>query len=128
MTYEAVFTQATHSQACELLLPHVQRQQQQEDLCFALWRPATGAERRTALVYGLVLPQDGERHLHGNASFEAAYLARAIRVAHADGAGLAFLHNHLRPRLAGHERYRRDCRARSHCPGCPPRVASPLSA
>ena len=97
MTYEAVFTQAVHDQACELLLQHVRRKRRQEDLCFALWRPATGAERHTALVSGLVPPHDGERHLHGNASFEAAYLARAIRLAHADDAGLAFLHSHLRP-------------------------------
>jgi len=101
MRYEAVLTQALHDQACGLLLQHVRRQRQQEELCFALWRPATGIARKTALVSGLVLPQDGERHLHGNASFEAAYLARATRIAHADGAGLAFLHSHLGPGWQG---------------------------
>lgn len=97
MTYETVLTRAAHDQACDLLLQHVRRKRRQEDLCFALWRPATGAERRTALISGLVPPRDGERHLHGNASFEAAYLARAIRTAHDGAMGLAFLHSHLEP-------------------------------
>ena len=97
MRYDAVLTHAAHTQACDLLLRHIRRGQRQEDLCFALWRPSTGADRQTALVFRPVPPGDGERHLHGNASFEAHYLARAVRLAHAERAGLAFMHSHLGP-------------------------------
>lgn len=39
----------------------------------------------------------GNDTLPGNASFEAHYLARAVRLAHAERAGLAFMHSHLGP-------------------------------
>jgi len=99
--YDAVLTHAVHRQASDMLLQHIRRDQRQEDLCFALWRPSTGGERQSALIFRLVPPQDGERHLHGNASFEAAYLARAVRIAHAEQAGLAFMHNHFSPGWQG---------------------------
>ena len=80
-----------------MLLKHVRDGRKQEDLCFALWRPSTGSERTTALIFDLITPFDDERHLHGGASFEATYLARAIRVARDNNAGLAFMHSHLSP-------------------------------
>lgn len=66
----------------------------QEDLCFALWRPSTGEQRRTALIDEIILPVEGERLLHGNASFQPDYLARALRIALEKKAGLAFMHSH----------------------------------
>ena len=95
MTFDAVLTEAVHRQACEHLLRHVRGGHRQEEVSFALWRPATGAGRRSAIVFELVLPAAGERLLHGNASFEPGYLTRAVRLACARGAGLAFMHNHL---------------------------------
>ena len=95
MTFDAVLTEAVHRQACDHLLRHVRGGHRQEEVCFALWRPATGASRRSAIVFELVLPTAGERLLHGNASFEPGYLTRAVRLACARGAGLAFMHNHL---------------------------------
>ncbi len=94
MRYEAVLTNEAHTQACDLLLHHFRNKKPQEDLCFALWRPATGNERRTALISQLLRPADGERQLHRSASFEAHYLARAVRIAHSECAGLAFMHSH----------------------------------
>jgi hypothetical protein len=76
------------------LAHHLTRQDLQEDLCFALWRPSVGRDRLTALVYELVPPQPGERHVHGNASFEPAYFERALGRALATDAGLAFMHSH----------------------------------
>jgi molybdopterin-synthase adenylyltransferase len=73
---------------------HLLRADGQEDLCFALWRPSTGATRTTALVYDVLLPDEGDRHVHGTASFESEYFLRAAAAAEERGAGVAFIHSH----------------------------------
>jgi molybdopterin/thiamine biosynthesis adenylyltransferase len=73
---------------------HLLRSDRQEDLCFALWHRSAGRTRATALIERLLLPREGDRNVHGNASFEPAFLERAISVAAASGAGLALLHSH----------------------------------
>lgn len=94
MSFEVAFTSDAVSVSGEHLLQHYRRNKLQEDLCFALWRPSTGQSRRTALISEIILPEKGERALHGNTSFEPDYLARAIRVARKEKAGLAFMHSH----------------------------------
>lgn len=79
------------------LLQHARQGKKQEDLCFALWKPSTGATRYTAIVQEVVLPKDSERNLHRNASFNPNYLGRAVRLAISTGSGLAFMHSHIRP-------------------------------
>lgn len=81
MRVEAVLTAEADSTSNEHLLQHYERDTLQEDLCFALWRPSTGKLRRTALIDEIILPQEGERLLHGNVSFEPTYLARAMKIA-----------------------------------------------
>lgn len=93
MIYEAAMLEVTATGAAAHLLQHYGRGLQ-EDLCFALWRPSTGSSRITALIYKFIPPLEGERLLHGNASFNPGYLARSIRAAAKDGAGLAFMHSH----------------------------------
>jgi len=76
---------------------HLIREDGQEDLCFALWRSSSGRTRKTAILFELVLPNPGERQVHGNASFNHAYFERATRLAFSKGCGLAFMHSHPVP-------------------------------
>ena len=94
MKRETVLAGQAAQQGKDHLLRHYVDGREQEDLCFALWRQSTGAKRKTAIVYKIILPRSNERNLHGNASFEPHYLSRAIREAKRQGAGLAFLHSH----------------------------------
>ena len=76
------------------LRDHLVREDGQEDLCFALFRPSSGRDRWAALITEVVVPLDGERAVHGNASFSPEYLERVLSMASASGAGIAFLHTH----------------------------------
>ncbi len=97
MRFEAVLLEAVAEEAKNHLLGWFRQGQRQEDLCFALWRPSTGASRTTGIVTELLLPLDGERNLHGNVSFEPHYLGRVARRACQSGMGVAFMHSHPIP-------------------------------
>ncbi len=97
MKFEVALSAEANSASSDHLLQHYRRNDLQEDLCFGLWRPSTGNQRYTALVYEILLPQKGERLLHGNASFQPNYLARAINTARQRQAGVAFMHSHPGP-------------------------------
>jgi len=78
----------------ENLRSHLIRNDGQEDLCFALWNPSQGKLRTTALIQTLLLPRNGERRVHGNASFLPPYFERAIEQALRENCGIAFCHSH----------------------------------
>lgn len=73
---------------------HLVRDDGQEDLCFVLWRPSLGHRRATAIVIETLLPEDGERHVHGDVSFEGSYFLRCARKARDEGCGLGLIHTH----------------------------------
>ena len=97
MRFEAVFPESLSEEAKDHLLGPIRSGKLQEELCFALWRPSTGASRTTGVVTELLFPLRGERKLHGNVSFEPQYLARAARRACQTNTGVAFLHSHPSP-------------------------------
>jgi hypothetical protein len=76
------------------LATHLDRSDGQEDLCFLLWRPSTGATRTTAIVAEAIWPGDGERIVRGNVSFMSGYFLCAATRAAQTGAGLALIHSH----------------------------------
>lgn len=103
MSFEVALTAEADSISSQHLLQHYRQEipEPQEDLCFALWRPSNGKWRRTALIDEIILPKEGERLLHGNASFQPDYLARALRIALQKKTGLAFMHSHPSPGWQG---------------------------
>ncbi|MQA92113.1 MAG: hypothetical protein GEU90_18120 [Gemmatimonas sp.] len=88
------FSVAMSGEANSALVDHLLRDDRQEDLCFATWKPSSGFDRYSALVEQLIPPRTGERHVHGNASFEPDYLLRAAEHAGKTGRGLVFGHSH----------------------------------
>ncbi len=92
--YEVVFCTNAENQAKKHLLQHFQDGFSQEDLCFALWRPSTGVNRYTAIIYKIVFPEKGDQKLHGNVEFTPQFLSRAVKLAIQEKAGLAFMHSH----------------------------------
>lgn len=92
-TYSVAFTHALD----ELLRSHLVRDDGQEDLTFGLWSPSHGRKRETALLHTALIPQAGEREIHGNVSFNPSFFERTCREALALGAGIAFMHSHPFP-------------------------------
>ena len=73
---------------------HLLRSDGQEDVLIATYVLSTGLERTTAIIHSVILPRDGERHVHDNASFTGAYVLRAAHEARLAGHGLVLLHSH----------------------------------
>lgn len=70
------------------------RSDEQEDICFVLWRPSHGRRRATAIVVDALLPKEGERHVHGDVSFEGSYFLRCVLEAREQRCGLGIIHTH----------------------------------
>lgn len=85
----------------QVLTDHLLQHAEQEDLCFALYNPATGHDRINGLIKEVILPEEGERNLHGNVSFNADYLDRVAALALEKELGICFLHSHPVPGWQG---------------------------
>jgi len=76
------------------LSAHLTRADGDEDVCIATYTWSTGKGRRTALLREAMLPQKGDRLVHGNASFNGGYVLRAATEAARRGEGIVLLHSH----------------------------------
>ena len=83
-------TVATEEALASLLV----RDDSQEDVCLATYRPSTGLTRSSALIRAVIPPEPGDRLVHGNATVTAGYILRAVQAAQEDDCGLALLHSH----------------------------------
>lgn len=90
MRYSVAMTGAVHTTMRE----HLVRDDGQEDVLAATYSWSTGVRRTTAVVQTVIPPRDGERLVHGNASFTSAYVLRAAAEARTRGQGLVLLHSH----------------------------------
>lgn len=88
--YSVVIPEHIHRKLCV----HLIRSDEQEDLCFATYVPSSGKNRYTGIISDIILPQDEERSVHGNAEFYSSYLLRALEIANKEKKGLIFLHSH----------------------------------
>src|ERR1051326_3392511 len=95
--YAVGFPEAVARQAVRHLLQHARQRKLQEDVCFGLWYPGSGARRLSAVVERVLLPEAGDRILSGNVSFTEAYFRRTLTAALKRKAGIALMHSHLGP-------------------------------
>lgn len=90
MRYSVAMTDETQLAMRE----HLIREDGQEDVLAATYTFSTGNDRSTAVIRSVILPGDGDRLVHGNASFTSDYVIRAATEAKARGEGLVLLHSH----------------------------------
>lgn len=90
MRYSVTMTGEVHTAMCQ----HLKRVDGQEDVLAATYVLSTGVRRTTAVLRTVILPREGERLVHGTASFTSAYVLRAAAEARARGEGLVLLHSH----------------------------------
>lgn len=83
------------------LFKHLIRDDGQEDLCFATYVTSNGNKRSSAIITEIILPQESEREVHGNVSFNPEYFERVLQIAIARKEGVAFLHSHPWPGWQG---------------------------
>lgn len=89
-TFSVNIRQELHEELCR----HLIRQDGQEDLCFATYIFSKGKTRLSGILSQVILPQEGERNVHGNVGFLPSYLQRALQIAIEAKEGLVFLHSH----------------------------------
>ena len=78
----------------EALVSRLVRDDGQEDVCLATYRPSTGLTRSSALIRTVVPPEPGDRLVHGNATVTGEYILRAAEAAQEDDCGVVLLHSH----------------------------------
>ena len=99
--YSVAWRSKTERFARRHLLQHYNEGRLQEDIALATWYPADGANRHTAIIDEVILPQKHERVLRGNVQMTRRFLSRGRHRAMSKGAGLAVMHSHPSPGWQG---------------------------
>ncbi len=97
MKHRVVLRESVHRQLADHLLSGFHNEGWQEEACLALWRRGEGFNRYTGILDDVVLPDGGDRDLHGNVTVQGDYLNRALDRALKADAGVAVLHSHPGP-------------------------------
>jgi molybdopterin-synthase adenylyltransferase len=95
--FSVAFTADLH----QTLIKHLLRSDEQEDVAFALYKPSVGTLRFTAVIYRVILPEDGDREVHGNATINSRFFRRVCQLAVQEESGVVLLHSHLGPGWQG---------------------------
>lgn len=90
-TFSVAFTETINTELSDHFAS-----QSEEDLAFGLWMPSQGSNRFTAVIREIILPRDGDRNVHGNASFNSQYVHKILNRA-SNRSGIVFIHSHLGP-------------------------------
>lgn len=90
----AEFSVAMPAALNQNLFEHLIREDEQEDVAFALYKPSDGKFRFTALIHRVILPEDGDREVHGNVDINAKYFKRVCKLAMEEKSGIVLLHSH----------------------------------
>jgi len=78
----------------EKLFKHLIRKDGQEDLCFVFYKISTGKTRTSGVINEILLPDLGDRNVHGNVSFNSDYFDKVTSYALANSFGICFIHSH----------------------------------
>lgn len=90
MKYSVVIDEKNNKTLNDFLL----KETDQEDLCFALYTISTGVVRTTYIIKQIILPENGDRNLHGNVSFNSSFFDRVTQAALKENNGICFIHSH----------------------------------
>ena len=88
--YSVVMTDEIHQQ----LITHLLREDGDEDLCFATYVTGIGSRRFSGVLTSIILPEEGDRFVHGNVGFMPSYFERVLKIAAERKEGIVFLHSH----------------------------------
>ena len=90
MEYSVAMTETINRELQSFLLQDTD----DEEICFAIWYPASGKSRFSGLIHTIVLPKQGDRIRHGNVSAMPVYLDRVKKIAIQKRGGIAMIHTH----------------------------------
>ena len=94
MIHRVLVREALHRTLAEHLLSRLRRGEYQEEACLALWHRGDGVSRYTGVLGEVILPENGDRSLHGNVTVHSGYMNRVLDLALKVRAGVAVLHSH----------------------------------
>ncbi|GAB3923490.1 HesA/MoeB/ThiF family protein [Larkinella terrae] len=95
------FSVAMSATLNSILCRHLLRDDKQEEVAFALYKPSVGLLRFTSIIYKIILPEEGDRRVQGNVLINPQYFRRVCRIAAAEKSGIVLLHSHLGPGWQG---------------------------